>query len=249
MDRIDRSAEFFDFHPSSFVEEVGQMVSDVVAEGADIMEQTILQKISESNGEQDPTSAHIVAEGLNSYVATLQKSVNKNLDRFDLYVMKNIFQVPEEVLNAAGEDEQREYLALLQAISEDEELQKEIAELQRDIDETRTGNMSLLKEIENIDKDLDTFRSKAIPQLNGIQEACQAHSVGLEEAEGQLAELVKDCDVLKESATKTAQIVKDMSLTAPSTSDVMDRLAQHRQKFGNPSDDELTRILEAKGDS
>lgn len=85
MDMV-AAQQFFKFHPLSFFDDVINAVQDNFVDGADDLEKHLKK--------DHPKDGKAIGEGLTEFLKDMQKSVNANFDRFEVYGLRNVFQVP-----------------------------------------------------------------------------------------------------------------------------------------------------------
>jgi len=113
-----RETEFFGFTPISFVDDVINSVNEYLYQAMDQLQvffveqgkdhsKEEIQKVERvrlffllflnSNGCYFFSSSSFPFQGLDKVVTLLESSIDSNFDKFELYVLKNIFKIPEHV--------------------------------------------------------------------------------------------------------------------------------------------------------
>jgi hypothetical protein len=86
-----RETALFGFNPVSFVDDAINCVEDYTCDGLDAMEKAVA-KLKSFKGRQAD-----VGQSLDRILDQLSKSMNKNLDLFELYALQNILQLPSNL--------------------------------------------------------------------------------------------------------------------------------------------------------
>jgi hypothetical protein len=117
-----RAAKIFGQEPIRIIDDIINSVNDYATDSINAVQQCLLR--------QTDATAEEVNEGIEKLQKTMQESIDKNFDKFELYSLKNIFQVPSD-LNIEDLNEE------VEEFTEEEELQvdEEIATLRQEIEQ------------------------------------------------------------------------------------------------------------------
>ena len=85
----DLQLKFFNFAPSAFFNTVFQAVDDYIADGLDRMEIVMVPSFSGSEREALKTCNDQLMD-------LITNTYNKNMDKFEIYATRNLFNIPEE---------------------------------------------------------------------------------------------------------------------------------------------------------
>ncbi|KAJ1475762.1 Mis12 protein-domain-containing protein [Baffinella frigidus] len=88
---LKRSEAFFGISPVRFVDDVYNCASMYIKQATDQMEGAMLDD-EDTRGYHDE-----VKEGVGRASSTLYAALDKNIDKFELYIVRNIFKVPEHL--------------------------------------------------------------------------------------------------------------------------------------------------------
>eukprot|EP01116_Phalansterium_solitarium_P011873 TRINITY_DN27704_c0_g1_i1.p1 TRINITY_DN27704_c0_g1~~TRINITY_DN27704_c0_g1_i1.p1 ORF type:complete len:262 (+),score=92.31 TRINITY_DN27704_c0_g1_i1:72-857(+) len=93
----ERESAFFGYHPLEFIDDVINATHQICEDGFDDLE-TLLVAHAEKTG-ADPS---VVKKGVDDLFEIVQHRVDLNFDRFELYVLKNIFRLPPSADSGAA---------------------------------------------------------------------------------------------------------------------------------------------------
>ncbi|KAJ6232156.1 protein mis12 [Anaeramoeba flamelloides] len=78
---------FFGWKPEEFVDDIANATSDFLCDGVDAIESCLISDVGLSEKKE-------IKKGCDSFLTHMQKTIDKNFDRFELYILRNIFTVP-----------------------------------------------------------------------------------------------------------------------------------------------------------
>ncbi|GMI04266.1 hypothetical protein TrLO_g11512 [Triparma laevis f. longispina] len=101
MNPKELAAKFFGFQAESFCNTVFQSVDDYIADGMDAMEVAMCPSF--------PNPAHRASLKTcnDSFIDTLTQGYDRNLDKFEIYVKRNVFSIPEEGIDGVVKEFER----------------------------------------------------------------------------------------------------------------------------------------------
>ncbi|KAG0058393.1 hypothetical protein BGZ89_001314 [Linnemannia elongata] len=142
--------EHFGFSPLSFVDDVINSVNNMIYQASMALQEFVENEMEAwaiQNQSQLPKNYDAKVEsakGMHKFETLLEAAVDKNFDRFELYALKNLFGVPEDVDIVLPH-----YEALDFGIGADkeEELDKELELLRQQVIMTKAMNYKLRKEL------------------------------------------------------------------------------------------------------
>ncbi|KAF9154543.1 hypothetical protein BG015_000687 [Linnemannia schmuckeri] len=142
--------EHFGFSPLSFVDDVINSVNNMIYQASMALQEFVeneMEAWAVQHRDQLPKSYDAKVEsakGMHKFETLLEAAVDKNFDRFELYALKNLFGVPEDVDIVLPH-----YEALDFGISADKEeaLDKELELLRQQVIMTKAMNYKLRKEL------------------------------------------------------------------------------------------------------
>ena len=94
------SSQFFGFSTSTFCSAVFTAVDDYIADGMDAMEVAMCPSFP------DPSQRHALKSANDAFIDAVTTGYDKNLDKFEIYVSRNILSVPEEARGRLMEEMQ-----------------------------------------------------------------------------------------------------------------------------------------------
>ncbi|KAA0147847.1 hypothetical protein FNF29_07061 [Cafeteria roenbergensis] len=89
-------ARLLGFEPVSFVEDVYNCIDDYIADGMDSFERVLRSDLGESGLSEDESAE--LHRGCDTLVDRLRSTFDENVDKFEVYVLKNIFRIPDGVV-------------------------------------------------------------------------------------------------------------------------------------------------------
>lgn len=99
--RFQREIDFYGFDPVSFIDDVINCVEDYACDGLDAMERAVTKlnsfKTSFKTGPGTTRPPGEAGRSLDRLLEELSRSMNKNLDLFELYALQNILSVPSDL--------------------------------------------------------------------------------------------------------------------------------------------------------
>ncbi|KAJ3434233.1 protein mis12 [Anaeramoeba flamelloides] len=78
---------FFGWKPEEFVDDIANATSDFLCDGVDAIENCLISDVGLGDKKE-------IKKGCDSFLTYMQKTVDKNFDRFELYILRNIFTMP-----------------------------------------------------------------------------------------------------------------------------------------------------------
>jgi hypothetical protein len=153
-----RETGFFGFNPVSFVDDAINCVEDYTCDGLDAMEKAVA-KLKSFKGRQAD-----VGQSLDRILDQLSKSMNKNLDLFELYALQNILQLPSNLAElpdpatASSEEASKD----VGASAEDEsQLDAELADLRQRVATSKHMQRALRQELVDLEGELQQHEQLA----------------------------------------------------------------------------------------
>ncbi|KAG9072737.1 hypothetical protein KI688_000513 [Linnemannia hyalina] len=142
--------EHFGFSPLSFVDDVINSVNNMIYQASMALQEFVeneMEAWAVQHQNQLPKNYDVKVEsakGMHKFETLLEAAVDKNFDRFELYALKNLFGVPEDVDIVLPH-----YEALDFGIGADKEeaLDKELELLRQQVIMTKAMNYKLRKEL------------------------------------------------------------------------------------------------------
>jgi len=133
--------------PISLLDDISNAVTDYVCDGFDNLEREL------TVGGTHPRTKEI-SERVDQMFVRVKKQVDKNMDKFELYTMKNIFAIPVGL--QVDQPAPRE---IPQGADQDQKLDAEIHELRRNLLAGQYMNRSMKKELAQLDSELNACKS------------------------------------------------------------------------------------------
>ncbi|KAF9134272.1 hypothetical protein BGW39_007582 [Mortierella sp. 14UC] len=158
--------EHFGFSPLSFVDDVINSVNNMIYQASMALQEFVENEMeawavqNRRNLARDYDAKVESAKGMHKFETLLEAAVDKNFDRFELYALKNLFGVPEDVDIVLPH-----YEALDFGIGADREeaLDQELEMLRQQVIMTKAMNYKLRKELileENRRRELERCRDQ-----------------------------------------------------------------------------------------
>ncbi|KAF9912893.1 hypothetical protein EC991_007505 [Linnemannia zychae] len=158
--------EHFGFSPLSFVDDVINSVNNMIYQASMALQEFVENEMeawtvqNRHNLAKDYDAKVESAKGMHKFETLLEAAVDKNFDRFELYALKNLFGVPEDVDIVLPH-----YEALDFGIGADREeaLDQELEMLRQQVIMTKAINYKLRKELileENRRRELERCRDQ-----------------------------------------------------------------------------------------
>ncbi|KAF9935873.1 hypothetical protein BGZ75_004386 [Mortierella antarctica] len=145
--------EHFGFSPLSFVDDVINSVNNMIYQASMALQEFIeseMQKVVageygpiELPQDMDPMTES--AKGMHKFETLLEAAVDKNFDRFELYALKNLFGVPEDVDIILPHYESLDFGI---SVEREEKLDNDLELVRRQLIATKALNYRLRKELE-----------------------------------------------------------------------------------------------------
>lgn len=188
IESFEQETEYFGFTPISYVDSVIAAVNEYLAKTVDA-----LQKLLEKKLENQLTPKEI-DQSLTKMVDILQASIDKNFDRFELYVLKNIFRIQNGIVLP-----QYQNMNLKTTGGMESEVDLEIRLLEDQLKLARVLNYTLQERLRFVNGQLETL--KQLQRYRSLlSDAVKLHqvSVPVEEMVSYLAESLKEVKELSE---------------------------------------------------
>ncbi|KAJ6254946.1 protein mis12 [Anaeramoeba flamelloides] len=151
---------FFNWKPEEFVDDIANATSDFLCDGVDAIENCLISDIGLNNKE--------AKKGCDSFLTHMQTIVDKNFDRFELYINRNIFALPSNFEKIVDFDQ-----------NEDKKSNKNKINKKKKSSKLKEKNSSTYKNIESSADELE-------------------YSTNSEEANSMILQLDKDIQELQE---------------------------------------------------
>ena len=103
MSLYPREELLLQFCPLSFLDDVEQIIDDYLADGVDVLEEKIINVIGLTNKDGIISSAEAEKQLLclkqcgDKFLKILRENFDKNLDKFDIYCLRNIFTLSDDI--------------------------------------------------------------------------------------------------------------------------------------------------------
>jgi kinetochore protein Mis12/MTW1 len=105
LEIFETETEFFGFTPISFVDDVVNAINEYIYAAADSLQNYVenidsgmpLSEIHQVSDRNQHVSCRILttpSKGVDSILSMFETQVDKNFDKFELYVLRNIFKIP-----------------------------------------------------------------------------------------------------------------------------------------------------------
>lgn len=152
---FEREKKFFGFHPVEIVDDIITCVEDYLCDGVDVLEKTIckLDGCKDKRGD--------VGQGLDKLLGDVNQTVVKNLDKFELYVLQNIFKTPEW-LDASADAEmkqEKDTESGNHTAADEEALDVRLSTLRAQLKSSRHMNRTLTTEISSTEAEIEGYQS------------------------------------------------------------------------------------------
>ncbi|KAN0047514.1 hypothetical protein ACTA71_001896 [Dictyostelium dimigraforme] len=92
---LKREADFFKFHPYSFIDDVHESTHDYCADSADFIESCLLGHPLFNNNQE---FKQLIQEGTNNVWELLEQIFTKNLNKYEEYLLSSILNIPEDLI-------------------------------------------------------------------------------------------------------------------------------------------------------
>uniref|UniRef100_A0A7S4UHQ4 Protein MIS12 homolog n=1 Tax=Paramoeba aestuarina TaxID=180227 RepID=A0A7S4UHQ4_9EUKA len=151
-----QETKYFGVNPVHFTEEFIDQSLDTSCDLVDALQQHLVERLDESGDEEQ------IVQCANRVMEVMESGLKKNLDKWELYVLRNILNVPDNIDKLVKEDEERKQSPeLLSSLDADEmyALDNEIEELRKKVAAARYVN-SLLASQSKKGKELKTEQQK-----------------------------------------------------------------------------------------
>ncbi|KAG0295796.1 hypothetical protein BGZ98_001228 [Dissophora globulifera] len=157
--------EHFGFSPLSFVDDVINSVNNMIYQASMALQEYVesqMDQLANSNAflDADINVKEESAKCMHKFETLLESSVDRNFDRFELYALKNLFGVPEDVDIVLPHYEALDFEI---AVEREQQLDDELDYLRRRVIATKALNYKLRKELviqENRRRQLEKCREQ-----------------------------------------------------------------------------------------
>ncbi|KAG0283946.1 hypothetical protein BGZ96_011688 [Linnemannia gamsii] len=158
--------EHFGFSPLSFVDDVINSVNNMIYQASMALQEFVENEMevwaiqNQNRLPKDYDAKVESAKGMHKFETLLEAAVDKNFDRFELYALKNLFGVPEDVDIVLPHYEALDFGI---GVDREEALDKELELLRQQVIMTKAMNYKLRKELaleENRRKELERCREQ-----------------------------------------------------------------------------------------
>ncbi|KAI1321292.1 hypothetical protein EDD11_006628 [Mortierella claussenii] len=142
--------EHFGFSPLSFVDDVINSVNNMIYQASMALQDYVEAQMDELVAINAPSVRNLdvrdeSAKCMHKFETLLESSVDKNFDRFELYALKNLFGVPEDVDIVLPHYEALDFEI---AADREQQLDEQLEILRRKVVATKALNFKLRKELE-----------------------------------------------------------------------------------------------------
>mmetsp|Transcript_11839 Transcript_11839/g.15420 ORF Transcript_11839/g.15420 Transcript_11839/m.15420 type:complete len:216 (+) Transcript_11839:170-817(+) len=97
-DTVTKEERFFGFPPSQFIDQVYNVVDDYFCDAADYLEKHMQRCLTSSSSEVvDDETTRLLTAQTNRLLEIMRKVCDRNFDKFEIYLARNIFNIPEEI--------------------------------------------------------------------------------------------------------------------------------------------------------
>ncbi|KAF8927929.1 Mis12 protein-domain-containing protein [Dissophora ornata] len=167
--------EHFGFSPLSFVDDVINSVNNMIYQASMALQEYVEGQMEELAASNALPNSNIntndeSAKCMHKFETLLESSVDKNFDRFELYALKNLFGVPEDVDIVLPHYEALDFEI---GVEREQKLDEELDYLRRQLIATKALNYKLRKELaiqENRRRQLEKCREQIRFLKDAVQE-------------------------------------------------------------------------------
>eukprot|EP00005_Dracoamoeba_jomungandri_P014770 CAMPEP_0174265112 /NCGR_PEP_ID=MMETSP0439-20130205/25301_1 /TAXON_ID=0 /ORGANISM="Stereomyxa ramosa, Strain Chinc5" /LENGTH=280 /DNA_ID=CAMNT_0015351397 /DNA_START=49 /DNA_END=891 /DNA_ORIENTATION=- len=193
--------EFFGFHPVHFVDDIINAVNRYVCDACDALEKSLEVHIDKE----------VCSEATNKIWGEMQKNVDKYFDTWELYVLRNVFVVPDSFLQHKqmlsernSNQQQNQLLTSLQNTSpNDSNLDAQLEKLQKEILRREKRRQEYKRINGNLDIKLQQANAYHLLQQN-LSNLLPDHN--LSQIETMLEEVIEDRKQVLEYVQQIAQM-------------------------------------------
>eukprot|EP01104_Vermistella_antarctica_P004374 TRINITY_DN14830_c0_g1_i1.p1 TRINITY_DN14830_c0_g1~~TRINITY_DN14830_c0_g1_i1.p1 ORF type:complete len:272 (+),score=75.47 TRINITY_DN14830_c0_g1_i1:210-1025(+) len=158
--------ELFKFAPVSFVNNVINATNDHLCDGIDALEEALLEQ-PEAKGREER-----VTQGVNKVHTALQQKFDRNMDKFELYVLRNILKVPQGMEEPLAELEVKEKYSE----ADENQLDSQLADLHNKLLATKYIAYSRQKQLDNALQE-STYYEQCALRLAQIMEGPEGNRI------------------------------------------------------------------------
>ncbi|KAF9159286.1 hypothetical protein BGX20_003016, partial [Mortierella sp. AD010] len=168
--------EHFGFSPLSFVDDVINSVNNMIYQASMALQEYVEVQMDDMAVRSAlPEDTDVKAECgkcMHKFETLLESSVDKNFDRFELYALKNLFGVPEDVDIVLPHYEALDFNI---GVEKEQDLDEQIEILRRKLIATKALNYRLRKELE-IEENRRRQLEKCREQIQFLKDAVNEYS-------------------------------------------------------------------------
>eukprot|EP00742_Colponemidia_sp_Colp-10_P009228 GILJ01010047.1.p1 GENE.GILJ01010047.1~~GILJ01010047.1.p1 ORF type:complete len:260 (-),score=47.41 GILJ01010047.1:328-1023(-) len=182
--------EFFGVKPTAFLDDIINCSDDYISDLADVAEETLLREMKAK------ISAKEVEEGVDKFRTILQAAADKNLDTFELYVLKNILYIPADV--SLGQPATQS----LFSEQDEKQLDEELEQLRAKITALEHKKVEMQQSLTSLQVDISHYE-EVVPLLENISKECSVDA--LTSSVKQMEEKVKAVEAKCKETRSTMQ--------------------------------------------
>ncbi|KAF9112254.1 hypothetical protein BGX27_003727 [Mortierella sp. AM989] len=170
--------EHFGFSPLSFVDDVINSVNNMIYQASMALQEYVemqMDEMSARNALPDNTDVKVeCGKSMHKFETLLESSVDKNFDRFELYALKNLFGVPEDVDIVLPHYEALDFNI---GVEREQQLDEQLEILRRKVIATKALNYRLRKELE-IEENRRRQLQKCQEQIQFLKDSVKEYADG-----------------------------------------------------------------------
>mmetsp|Transcript_7118 Transcript_7118/g.24744 ORF Transcript_7118/g.24744 Transcript_7118/m.24744 type:complete len:277 (+) Transcript_7118:174-1004(+) len=154
QEELRRSEKFFAFSPIRFVDDVYNCTSHYLKHGLDQMENVLLED------QETRIYSDDIKKGVTSLHKKLFRSLDRNIDKFELYIIRNILKIPKHLDLSSDNKEMNwtgESAAAGGSVEDEQMLDEELRELRRKIHSAQFVNRAMKGKLSEIEKQLKDY--------------------------------------------------------------------------------------------
>lgn len=184
-----REESFFGFHPVAFSDEIVQCINDYLWDALEGLEASLMRVTHSAGKENDGSeqvtqgwsNGELLQKGMNQLKCRLQSSADVNLDRLEIYVLRNILRIPsglqgvdDAIDGEAATESERVPIMTAEPrdtiYTEDDEaaVDDRLAALRNQLCDIRRAQGRLRRERGRIRSDTRAFRERLRTGISGI---------------------------------------------------------------------------------
>ncbi|KAF8985700.1 hypothetical protein BGZ46_002445 [Entomortierella lignicola] len=170
--------EHFGFSPLSFVDDVINSVNNMIYQASMALQEYVETQMDDLAGSNllpdDVRVKDESAKCMHKFETLLESAVDKNFDRFELYALKNLFGVPEDVDIVLPHYEALDFNI---GVEREQQLDEQLEVLRRKVIATKALNYRLRKELE-IEENRRRQLKKCQEQIQFLKDAVTQYGDG-----------------------------------------------------------------------